>query len=283
MVWSDCGVTSELIGPSADSSRFVIGDHAVRSVAIGPGDWFAYERHRANMSQLVVRDPDGIDRELMRRSDAKIADLAFSPDGKSIAFVLQDSKEPGIYLTSTQEFGVPNRLTDDDRDHHPFFTGSELVFTRYDRDRMPRLMRIRTDGSNERVASSRPRATIGSDWPRHRVLLVSPDLEWLYWWDPVTGRESPGPRANLSKRVQPGTASDISLSWDGRWLLYLQGNNGQEIWRQRLDDASPPELLRHLPEDITGWRGAIDPSGRAVIVTYRWSGDLWISWAAVPR
>jgi len=58
------------------------------------------------------------------------------------------------------------------------------------------------------------------------------------------------------------------------------GNNGRETWRQRLDGASRPELLRRLPDDVTATRGAIDPSGHAVIVAHRWSGELWVAWAA---
>jgi hypothetical protein len=304
VVWSDCGETSELIdftgedprsagnavgdptprdpasridpsaGPGADKSRLAVGDRQVQSAAIGPGGRVAYVRRRADTSQVVVQEPDGIEREVVSRAGALIDDVAFSPDGTSIAFVLENGKASGIYLMSLAGGAAANRLTDDAGDGNPVFVGSELVFTRYGRDRVPRLMRIRTDGSNERVASSRPRRTIGSDWVGRRVLLVSPDLEWLYWWDPVTERESPGPKAAMMK---PKNKIGFSLSWDGRWLLYLLGNNGQEIWRQRLGGASQPELLRLLPDDVTVLRGVIDPSGHAQVVAHRWTGDLWIS------
>jgi hypothetical protein len=71
--------------------------------------------------------------------------------------------------------------------------------------------------------------------------------------------------------------SDIAVSGDGRWLLYLGGDGGQEWWRLRLDIPSQPELLHRLGDDLTADKGAIDPSGRAVIAVHRRTGDLWLA------
>jgi len=59
-------------------------------------------RDRDGASQLIVRDPDGTDRELVNRTGARIGDVAFSPDGDHIAFTLEDEQQPGIYLAHTR-------------------------------------------------------------------------------------------------------------------------------------------------------------------------------------
>jgi len=270
MVWSDCGSSTELVDVSADPPRTVVDDRQVQSSAVGPDGRLAYVRNRAGASQIVLRDPDGTDRELMSRPGARITNLAFSPDGRSIAFVLGDVNEPGIYLASTDESRPANRLTEDPSDVRPVFVGDELIFTRHGADRAPRLMRMGVDGTGARLASRRPRRTIGADGVGRRVLLAAPDRPRLYWWDPRTGRESSGPAVGQVE------ADDVRLSPDGRWLLYLAGGNGREVWRLRLDGRSQPERVHGFADDVSSSNGAIDASGRATVVVHRWVGDLWI-------
>jgi Tol biopolymer transport system component len=280
MVWSDCSATSELFDVSTDPPRILISGYLMRSPTLGPRGRLAYVRARDGASELIVRDPDGTEREVARPAGAgigaAISDVAFSPDGGQLAFVIKNTKEPGIYLLALSQDTPAKRLTEDAGDAGPYFAGNALVFTRPDRDHVPHLMQIHTDGSNARLVSSRPRLTIGADWVGHRMLLASPDRKWLYWWDPITGNESPGPPA----RPPPDTATDVgslSLSPDGRWLLYLGGTNGRQAWRLRLDGTSQSELLRRLADGRTASEGTIDPTGRAVIVVNRWIGDLWIA------
>jgi Tol biopolymer transport system component len=279
LVWSDCGPTSELFDVSADPPRVLAGDALLRSPTFGPGGRLAYVRVREGASQLIVRDPDGTEREVASPAaaglGAAIHDVAFSPDGGQLAFVLKNTKEPGIYRLALAQGAPANRLTEDASDAGPYFAGNALVFTRRDRDHVPHLMQIQTDGRNVRQVSSRPRQTIGADWAGPRVLLASPDHKSLYWWDLITGGESPGPSAKPPQQRAP-EADFLSLSPNGQWLLYL-GSNHQQAWRLRLDGTSRPELLRQLADDRTISGGTIDPSGRAVITVNRWFGDLLIA------
>jgi len=271
LVGSACGSTTELVDVVAAPDRPLFDEAGLRSPAFGPDGRLAYVRIVGNDSQIAVREPDGTLRELARRPAAVITDLAFSPDGRSIAFVLENTAEPGLYLASTEDSRPPNRLTEDPGDIQPLFVGSDLVFARLGPDRVPRLMRIGADGSGARVVSARPRLTIGVDRLGRRVLLASPDLSWLYWWDPQSGAESPGPPAHPADGVL-----DIALSPDGQWLIYVAGNNGQETWRLRLDGKSQPVRIHQLADDVNVRNGAVDDRGHAVIAVHRWAGELWL-------
>jgi DNA-binding beta-propeller fold protein YncE len=270
LVYSACTAHTKLL-------QFV--DNLVRDAepegdmpAIGLGGMRAFVRTNEHGRALVIRNADGTEREVTRRKN-RITNITISHDGQKLAYVLADSKEPGIYLSEIRGNAAPNRLTDQAGDGEPLFFGDSLVFTRWAADGTPHLFQVRLDGSAEAPLGRRPRISVDADADHSRILIASPNRDFLYWFDPTTRTESPGPL------LPPGRdPADLALSPDGRWLMVLGGNNGHQIWRYHLDvpDAKP-ELVHQLGDDFTALVGAIDDDGHPLIAVDTWSGELWLS------
>ena len=271
LVYSDCGTRVVLADVVADPNRSLVQDPVARFPSYGPAGVFAYLRVEQSEGAVMLRERTGVSREIYRRDGAQtISDVELSPDGSSIAFVVSAPDEGGIYLASTKNNAPPNRLTEGPSDSNPVFVGDDLLFTRHGANNTPVVMRVARDGSTPVRVSTRPRHTIAA--AANRVLLSSPGGDYLYWWDPATGRERPGPP------MPPTEESHIAMSPNGRWILVLGGNNsGQEIWRVPSDGAGKPELVHKLPEHLSSRHGAIDDNGHPLIAIDTWAGDLWLA------
>jgi hypothetical protein len=225
---------------------------------------------------VMLREPAGKLYEAVRIVGGRYDQLAFSADGRSLAFVLGKADAAGIYAVEVDANRTPNRLTEDAGDSNPVFAGDEIVYTHHDADGSPHLMRMGRDGSHPVRASARPRLTLASDLGHHRVLIASPDRQFLYWWDPATGRETPGPRLGADKAPLVS-----ALSPGGDWFMFMTGGDaGQEVWRVRTDGKSAPEKVFALGEDVTTVSGAIDDRGHPLLALDTWAGDLWLAPAA---
>jgi hypothetical protein len=131
-------------------------------------------------------------------------------------------------------------------------------------------MRVARDGSGAAVASARPRITIGAGGGR--ALLGSPDKRFYYWWDPATGAESPGPSIPDS-----GPPAHTAVSPNGRWVLFIGGIGGGEVWRASSAPAAKPELLYTLPGDRNALTATVDDDGQPLVSVGSWSGELYLA------
>jgi hypothetical protein len=193
-----------------------------------------------------------------------------------IVYVLADPVAPGIHLSYLGGGGAPNRLTEDASDDAPFFVGDAVYFTRRNVDGVPAVMRVERDGSGVVQAHPRPRVTLGADLARGRLLLAAPAYDYLYWWDPATGAETPGP-----KPPAIGRPTDTAVSPNGSWIAFLGGVSGHAIWRAETAAGAEPVRVHQLPEDQSSLAIAIDDAGHPLVAIDRWAGELWQVPAAI--
>ena len=127
VLWSDCGEYIELVDVLADPAGRVVDDRRALWPTFGLDGQLAYVRRHQGVSLLVIGARDGAIREVARAARGSIMQPALSGDGASIAFVLGDAAEPGIYLASTAG-GLPaRRLTRDPGDNGPCSWGRQRL------------------------------------------------------------------------------------------------------------------------------------------------------------
>ncbi len=270
LVYSDCKGRSILVDVVDDPTRPLVDEPSAIEPAFGPDGVLAYVRVDGARQQIMLLAPGHPSRELVAGDGVHYSDLALSADGERLAYVMGDPKRPGIYLATVRTVALPNRLTTDATDATPVFVGDQIVFTRRDPDGLPHLMRVGLDGSDVTRVAGRARITLAAAPDGSRVLVTSPARDFLYWWNPVTGREKPGP-----KLPRGGAPADVDLSPDGNWLMVIAGPSGQSIWRRRLEGRGRLEQVAHLRVDQSAMEGAIDDRGHPLVGANLWLGDLW--------
>jgi len=269
MVFSDCGSKESLIDVVDDVKRPVIDDdHALRP-AFGPDKRLAYVHGSGDGGALMVRDPQGVTSELLRVR-GRITDVAFAEDGDHLAYAVADLTTPGIYVTALTNPIASNRVTEDPGDTAPSILAETIYFTRTGTDGVPHAMRVAMFGGTPEPVLTRPRRVLDVDVRTQRVLLSAPGNDYLYWWDPATGRETAGPSLRAGEPF-----IDVAISPDGRWVLFVIGGTGQVIRRLRLDGKSQIEDVTTLSGDTNSVSGTIDNRGHPLLAISRWAGELW--------
>src|SRR5262249_47392677 len=144
-----------------------------------------------------------------------------------------------------------------------------VAFTRHDDSGTMHAFWI--DGrTSEIVQLTRGERMVAGVHPRTgELLLRSPDLTWF---DPITHRERPGPKADVLD------ATHVALSPSARWLVYQRATDSREVWRTRLDPPAPAERIYSSATKLR--HAAIDDNGHVVLAAESWSGDIYVVPAA---
>jgi hypothetical protein len=269
MVFSDCSSRTDLLSVLEDPTTPLVDDPRSRFPVAGPGGWLGFVHNDGRTSTLMVRGPDGRLTTLAGGDrEGRFNDLAFDATADQLAYVFQGEEGAGVFVVRTIGSTQPNQITDRTGDAHPAFAGGDLVFNRLGADGAPHVMRVPIGGGDPVLAIQRPRVVVGSDTAHDRVLLASPGLDYLYWWDPRTGRETPGPRTVPGREPQ-----DLEVSPDGAWLLEITSSGGQEVYVGPTDGELA--LAYTLAGDVSTRSGAIDVRGHPILAIDRWGGALW--------
>jgi Tol biopolymer transport system component len=269
LVYSECTAYGTVREVGVEPPRFLSEEDRLSDPIAGPGGVVAWMRGRR---EIFVRTADGTVRNLLgpgHRGEV-FRSPAFDVPGRQIAFSRSGATR-GIWVADIDRSAPERQVTYSENDFFPvFLADGSIVFSR-GIDGQHHLFRV-VPGQEPTQVLDRPRQTIDIDRSTGRVLLRSPDQKFLYWWDPATGKETPGPPT-----YAPGTENtfDLSISPDGRWLLYQSGPLGHELWRSPIATWKP-ELVFKAPESSTMESTAVNDAGHPLVIEKVWHGELFV-------
>jgi serine/threonine-protein kinase len=149
-----------------------------------------------------------------------------SPDGRRIAFTVEDGDESNVWIFDLDGRTAARRLTFGGSNRYPIWSadGSRLAFAS-DRDRLPGLFSQVADGSApaERLTSAEARTLqMPESWspPGDRLLYTVTHNAKVTLW-------TYGLRDKTSTRfgdIESGTPTGAVFSPDGRWIAYATDN-----------------------------------------------------------
>lgn len=172
---------------------------------------------------------------------------------------------PGLRIVSVDRAGQVHQLTSNARDKNPVWIANGLIaYTCGDNDANEQVFVIPADGGTPKQIGSSTRTVYGS---RGDELLVR-GADAMYWLDPQTAGERPGPP------LPPGFLYDATTSPSGNWVAYRMGTTGQEVWRVRVVPPGEPERVASFPAGETVGSPAIRDDGHVLATVGRWYGDL---------
>jgi eukaryotic-like serine/threonine-protein kinase len=202
----------------------------------------------------------------------------WSPDGQWIAYVSGNPQYPSLANLAPSSIwvvpaagGTPVRITEDRPLHSsPVWLPDSrglLYVSNQDGGRDIYFVRLSRSGT---PAAAPIRMTTGL-YP-HTVSLSADGRRLVYAVHNETSNIAavvlqPGRSVSL-REAKPITSGSqqiegLSISPDGRWLVFDSNRNGnQDIWRMPLDGGTPPELLSAGPEDE--FQPAYSPDGSIV-------------------
>jgi Tol biopolymer transport system component len=207
-------------------AHFSYSTNGVLTYVPGPANASGEAR---NQYDLGIFDLGGVVRSL-RLAPRDYRNPRVSPDGKFVAFHLEDDKEAAVWTYEIAGGRTPLRLTFSGRNRYAEWSAdSRWVLFQSDRDGDIAIFRQLADGSGQAERLTKPEPNVV-----HEPLSVSPDGKYLLF----SVGELRGVPTSLSllslsdRRVQrlAGLGSteraDGAFSPDGKWLVYQTRESG---------------------------------------------------------
>jgi tRNA A-37 threonylcarbamoyl transferase component Bud32 len=272
LVFSDCRARGPLLDFSQSPPRVAIDDDLPREPAAGPRGMVAYVRERNGQRVLVMRDAQGIARELTTVELGSPSSPAFDATGQWLAFQLVGADKPGIYFVAT-DGGYPSQsVTVGLHDTDPIFTSDgRIAFTRWDDQHNPYVHVVAREGGTPERASLPPRQTAELITRTGELLLTSKDKRQLFLWNPATGRE----RSVALGPLEGSYLMSAGISDDGKYLVAQVGTSGRTVWRLWLDGRPPERLYEAKPVESMS-SVALTTDGRILVGVRSWQGELFV-------
>jgi hypothetical protein len=275
LVFSDCHAEGPLLDLSRSPPRVAVDEELPREPVGGPGGLLAYVREHRGRHALVVRDAQGMARELAAPGQGSPSSPSFDPTGRWIAFELGGGSSPGIYVMDAAGHYPAEPLTATAHDSAPIWTADgRVAFTRWDDQQNPSVMLVDRGGGTPQRAPLGSRKTVAYALGTGELLLESKDKERLYLWRPGQAQDRPVPLGPLAGSYF--MASGISP--DARFLVVQTGSYGRVVWRLWLDGSGrPPERLLAAGRGQSMSSVAVMSDGRILVGVRSWRGELHLA------
>jgi dipeptidyl aminopeptidase/acylaminoacyl peptidase len=216
----------------------------------------------------MYRDASGVERQLTDPSLGRVEFPTFDRRGANLAFQVRGGASPGIYVVAVPpDVGVAHQVSPD-LPVQPIAWSADgrVVFTDLDETKQPRVIALDPDGGTRQTLSARSRHVLDLHRGTGELLVIA--RRKLYWYDPASGRERPGPAA------PPDPPTFAALSPAGSWLVFQTGGHAHIFWRLRLDQPGELEKVFELGTGETARRAQITDDGHVVVAISTWGGDL---------
>src|SRR6185436_5667698 len=271
LVFSDCHARGPLLDLTRSPPTVAVDDDLPRQPSAGPHGLLAYVRQRDGQHVLVMRDAQGVARDLTAPGQGSPSSPSFDPTGRYLAFEVGAVSPAGIHVMDSAGHYPPEPITTNPHDSDPIWTpDGRIAFTRWDDQQNPAVMLVDRSGGTPERAPLASRKTVAYAVRSGDLLLESKDKEHLYLWKPGH-KERPVPLGPLEGSYFMASG----VSHDGRFVIAQTGSHGRVVWRIWLDGSGrPPEHLYTAGPGQNMSAVAITSDDRILVGVRTSSGEL---------
>jgi hypothetical protein len=274
LVYSTCrvGYEVERVEPDGRTTSLPGVTGVVGLMNVGPRGELAFPVAHDGRSALGITDPAGASVRVMTSDDHMVTEVAFSPDGRRVAFHDATPGTGGLFVADVDGSNEPSRVTTDADDSLPAWLDAEHVVYMHPEKGLPfgRAHAVAAAGGEPRALPKLPGVLLGTVPARRALLLAirSPS------GDHFAEAALDGRTHDIAVRgVPPGLHWEIATaaSPSGRYVAWYSGG---AAWRADLEAGTAQRVDFPWPR---GDADAIQPDdlGR-LTVSFRYSeGQLY--------
>jgi serine/threonine protein kinase/WD40 repeat protein len=273
MVMSTCHTVYDAVRVALDgkTTPLAAAARAVGASASGPRGELAFSVTAGGFTALAVAADGDASRRVLTSGERIVTELAFSPDGRRIAFH-DSARDGGIFVVDSEDVLGLTRITTDPADSLPFWLDDEHVVYMHAEAGLPygRVYLAPAAGGEPLALPKLPGTLVGTVPAKGTLLLA--------YQSPSGDRLVEATRTGqVHDVVLTGAPKDMrwelftAASPSGRWLAWYSGG---KAWRADLTTGKATEVVFDAPK---GAPQTIQPDDEGrVIVSYRHSeGQLF--------
>ncbi|HEX8793094.1 MAG TPA: protein kinase [Polyangiaceae bacterium] len=273
-VFSSCRRVFDAFRVAADGrlDPLPIGAEQAGLLNVGPRGELAFPVARAGRFALGVVDAGASDVRVLTGAEQSVVEMAFSPDGRRLAFHDATEGTGGIFVVDADGATQPTRLTADADDNLPSWLDAERVLYMRAEKGLPfgRIYVVSAAGGEPRPLGRLPGVALGAVPSRRTVLLGVRSPRG----DRIVEATLDGKMHDVALRGTPP-----ELHWDvataaspsGRYVTWFDGG---EAWKADLEAGTASPVPFTWP---SGEADSIQPDdqGRVVVAFRRSAGQLY--------
>lgn len=260
------------VGAGGRLDPLPVGAEQAGLLNVGPRGELAFPVARGGRFALGVVDAGARDVRVLTSAEQSVVEIAFSPDGRRLAFHDATEGSGGIFIVDVDGATQPTRVTTDAEDNTPSWLDQDRVLYMRPEKGLPygRLHVVAAAGGEPRALRRLPGLLLGSFPARHTVLLavrnpagdriVEATLEGAMHEIPLHGGP-PGMRWEVATAASPS----------GRYVTWFSGG---EAWKADLEAGTVSLVAFAWPR---GEADSIQPDdqGRVTVAFRRAEGQLY--------